>query len=143
MTVKKDRLTRSFGFRNNGLPAVSGGKSANAFEPFAVSIIAVWKSIIHGKILHILKLFDHHFCCLVDIAAAERDYNIAALCVFDNVVRNFLKGVEPDTSGYLIGKILCVNIIGISFSRTHDFGHNKAVGNPENTDKIVKQNLGS
>ncbi len=82
----------------------------------AENSMAFAASEIHCFYWKLFQLFNHDFCTFVNISATEGDDNVTFFCICENIICNFLKGVEPDTSGNLLGKILCVNSVGVDLS---------------------------
>ncbi len=72
--------------------------------------------IIHFILWNLFQFLNHNFCALVNVTAAESDYYITLLSVCQHVVSNFLEGVEPHAAGDFIGKVLCVNSVGVDLS---------------------------
>lgn len=71
---------------------------------------------IHFIKWNLFQFLNHNLCTLVNITAAESDYNVTLFCVCKHIVCNFLKAVEPDASGNFLCKILCVNSVGVDLA---------------------------
>ena len=71
---------------------------------------------IHYILWNLFQFLNHDFCALVNVATAEGDYHVTLFCVCEHIVRNFLKAVEPHTSGDFFCEVLCVNAVGVNLT---------------------------
>lgn len=71
---------------------------------------------IHFIYWNLFQFFNHHFCGLVNVTATEGNNNISLLSVFQCMLHNLFKGVEPHTAGDFFCKVLCVNSVGVNLA---------------------------
>ena len=102
-----------------GVPEAEGAecpknKTQNKHGGINAAIPArIWAGIAASVFFALLY---QHFCNFIDVAAAERDDQIARSYVFPKIVRDFFKAVKPYASVDFGGKVPGVDVIGVFFA---------------------------
>ncbi len=99
-------------------------------------------STLHTS-LFVTEFFNDHIGTHIDVAAADGNNQIARTCFLSDVIGNFLKGFEPYTAVYFVGKVFGIDIVGVYFTNGENFRKNGVVGDREDFCKFVKEHISS